>query len=229
MTVHARLRQIHRLATLVVGAQLLVWTLTGVAFSWFDFDAVRGRRDRAAPAPMVLDGLKIEVGEAIARARASAGAGAVATVELRSLFGRPVWAVGLAGGKTVLVDGRDGAIRPPVSADEAGRLARAASAAAPPVATVEAVSAAPDIDRPAWRVRLADARRTDVFVAIDDGAVLGWHNDHWRWFDRLWSLHVLGYVNRDNPAHVAMRILAALAALVAVSGALLLSSRRRPG
>jgi hypothetical protein len=46
----------------------------------------------------------------------------------------------------------------------------------------------------------------------------------------LWSLHVLGWVNRDNPAHVGLRVLGGLALLVALSGiALYLTSlgRRR--
>jgi hypothetical protein len=78
-----------------------------------------------------------------------------------------------------------------------------------------------------WRVRLADAHRTDVLIAPSTGKVLAFRNSSWRWFDRLWSLHVLGYVNRDHPSHVAMRVLAALALLAVVSGAALLVATRR--
>ena len=59
---------------------------------------------------------------------------------------------------------------------------------------------------------------------------LAWRNTHWRWFDRLWSLHVLGYIDRDSPAHVGLRILGGLALLVSLTGVALLVStwgRRR--
>jgi cobalt/nickel transport system permease protein len=73
-----------------------------------------------------------------------------------------------------------------------------------------------------WRVRLADAHATDVFVDPASGEVAAVRNRTWRWYDGLWSLHVLGWVKRDNPAHVPLRIFGGLALVVALSGVALL-------
>jgi hypothetical protein len=95
----------------------------------------------------------------------------------------------------------------------------------PPVASaafVRAAAEAPDLELPVWRVRLDDGRGTDVFVSPTTGAVVAWRNATWRRFDALWSLHVFGFVSRDNPAHWPLRLAAALALFVALTGAWIL-------
>jgi hypothetical protein len=167
----------------------------------------------------------------IAEAVAAAG-GAAVSVELRPLLGRPTYVVKHADDATVLVDAIDGKVRPPIDEAQARALATAAYRGSVGVASAEKLVRAgqePDLDPPVWRVRLDDPRATEVFVSPSTGAVLAWRNTDWRWFDRLWSLHVLGWANRDNPAHLAMRIAGALAITVSLSGAMLLinSFRRR--
>jgi len=225
-----RVRRLHRLATLVVGAQILIWTGTGFAFSWFNFDRVRGAGDRSAPPLLHTAEARITVDEAVVRAGATSS---VRGVELRPLLGRPVYAVSVDGKEPILVDAALGTIRAPLTADEASQVAREEGKDHPAVAEVALVQSerdAPDLPVPVYRVRLADAHATEVFVAPSTGKILAWRNQHWRWFDRLWSLHVLGWVSRDNPAHVGLRVLGGLALLVALSGvAILVTSlgRRR--
>jgi hypothetical protein len=217
------MRRLHRWATILVGAQILVWVTTGFAFSWFDFGAVRGTRDRA-PAPRILpDAVRIAPAEAIARA------GLAATqLELVPLLDGAVYVVAPPAGDPVMIDASTGLRRAPLSAEEAKAVARAAFVGTPAVSRAELLARADDLAGPVWRVRLADARATDVFVSARSGRVVAWRNDTWRWFDRLWSLHVLGWVSRDDPAHLPMRIVAALALTVAITGvALLVSTLRR--
>lgn len=221
-----RLRRLHRLATIVIGLQLLVWTATGVAFSWFNFATVRGEGERRTPPTLQLSDAKLSIEQALARA----GGRAVSGVELRSLGARVVYQLNIENADPLIIDARDGSVVEPVDAQLAGELGRAAHSGAPAVAEVALVSSrweAPDLALPVWRVRLADARRTEVFVAPSTGKVLAFRNSTWRWFDRLWTLHVLGYVNRDSPSHVPMRIVAALALLAVLSGGALLVARRR--
>jgi uncharacterized iron-regulated membrane protein len=223
-----RLRRVHRAATLVVGAQLLIWTFTGVAFSWFDFQAVRGAGDRAPAPSLPLDEVHLGAPQAVAAARPLRGARAVTAVELHARAGHPVWTIGFAGADEVVVDARDGAVLPALSDAEAAAIAVAAFARPVGVAETRRVHDPPDLEGDAVRVRLDDPRATEVYVSPSTGAILSWRNRVWRAFDRLWSLHVMGWVSRDNPAHGPMRIAAALAFLAALSGAALwLATRRR--
>ena len=87
-----------------------------------------------------------------------------------------------------------------------------------------------DLEVPVWRVRLDDGRGTEVFVSPATGKIAAWRNNAWRRFDALWSLHVFGFVDRDNPAHLPLRIAGGLALLVSLSGAWILAAhyaRRR--
>jgi hypothetical protein len=211
------------MAALLVGVPLVVWTVTGFAFTWFDFAAVRGAGDRVEAAPLSVGEVRVSLADAVARAGGQARA-----VELRSVGGRPTWIVD--GRRIDAVDGSAGA---PLDGAAAAAIARAAHRARPGVASATLLTSSrqePDLDLPVWRVRLDDGDGTDVFVSPATGAIVAWRNTTWRRFDALWSLHVWGFVSRDNPAHLPLRIAGALAMLASVTGAWMLAvhyARRR--
>ncbi len=221
------LRKLHRIATLLCGVQILIWTGTGFAFSWFNFDQIRGGADRAPAAPLLLEATKISVDEAVHRAQQ--GGDVLLSVELKPLAGHPTYLVRFAERPPLLIDAADGRVRSPLSLAESAAIAQANSRSRVGVASSMAVAAAPDLPKPTHRITLSDPRQTEVFVDPSSGEILAWRNTQWRWFDRLWSLHVLGYISRDHPAHPAMRLVGGLALVVAISGALLwiLTWRRR--
>ncbi|HEY1588077.1 MAG TPA: PepSY domain-containing protein, partial [Polyangia bacterium] len=198
------MRRLHRIATFVVGVPLVVWTATGFAFTWFDFAAVRGAADRVEPAPFAAADVHVPLGDAIARAGGSARA-----VELRAVAGRPTWIVD---GKRI--DAVDGTIGAALDRDAAMAIARAAHRGQPGVIDATLMTEArqaSDMDLPVWRVRLDDGHGTEVFVSPSTGAIVAWRNKAWRRFDAIWSLHVFGFVSRDNPAHLPLRIAGGLA------------------
>jgi hypothetical protein len=209
------MRKLHRIATVAVGIPLLAWTTTGFLFTWFDFAAVRGEADRVA-APVVRAG-DVRVGLADVLERAG---GSARSVELRSVGGRATWIVD---GKRI--DATDGVAGAPLGEREAAVIAVAAHRAHPAVGSIALLTrpgSVTDLELPVWRVRLDDGRGTDVFVSPATGAVVAWRNRAWRRFDALWSLHVFGFVNRDNPAQLPLRIAGGLALLASLSGAWLL-------
>ena len=216
------MRRVHRIATLAVGVPLLMWTATGFAFTWFDFAAVRGAGDRVESPSLQAADVRVGLAEVIGRA-----GGAVRAVELRSVAGRPTWIVD--GRRIDAVDGSAGAA---LDAQAASAIAQGAHRTRPPVQSVAWLTEsrqAADLEMPVWRVRLDDGHGTDVYVSPTSGAIVAWRNRAWRRFDALWSLHVFGFVNRDNPAQLPLRIVAGLALIVAASGAWILgdSWRRR--
>lgn len=209
------MRRLHRIATLVVGVPLVVWTVTGFAFTWFDFAAVRGAADRVDAPPLPVGDVRVSLAQAVARTGGSARSIALGAVE-----GRPVWII-----DGHRIDAVDGECLPPLGESDARAVARAAHRARPAVQAATLVTdtrQVPDVDLPVWRVRLDDAASTDVLVSPATGAIVGWRNSAWRRFDALWSLHVFGFVSRDHPAHLPLRIAAGLALLVSLTGAWIL-------
>ncbi len=217
------LRNGHLWLTVVIGIPILVWSVTGFLFSFTDFDSVHGDADRALPED--ASEARGDVAVAIARARSTSPGARVVQVRTRVLLGRVVHVVELAPPHGPVVVDDEGALRADVSADEAQRIAIAAyrgNVLANGADVVASHADAPNVPRPAYRVRLADPHHTDVFVSRSTGEIVAWRNDSWRAFDRLWSLHVLGFVSRSSPAHWPMRVVATLAALAAATGVALL-------
>jgi hypothetical protein len=208
-------RKLHFTATAILGVQLVAWALTGFAFTLFDFRVVRGTDDRAPEAVIDFASVRLRPGELVPDARD------VRAVHLKMLDARPVYEVLSAAGEPRLVDATDGTV---VAIDEA-RAARIATKAYRGDAHARHVERKDDEGKAIWVVHLDDARATDVAVDAATGDIAWWRNETWRAFDVLWSIHVLGYVNRHSPAHWPLRIVGFLAAIAAMSGAGLLLVR----
>lgn len=207
-------RRLHFAAILVVGLQVLVWTGTGFAFTFFDFQDVRGAYERAADRPEDLEMLEFD----LLRARAALGERKVTEVRCKRLAGRPVVEFRTPEG-AFLVEG-DRVISP-LTENTAVAVARRALKQPPGVrrAMLQAEKVAEyGMELPAWRVEFEDAKDTTIYVSPTTGEVLARRNRKWREFDLLWSLHVMGYIDRTNPATWPLRLTGGLALLVVLSG-----------
>jgi Na+-transporting NADH:ubiquinone oxidoreductase subunit F len=212
-----RWERVHRFATMIVGAQLVVWATTGFAFTLFDFRVVRGTDDRAPAMALDLASVRVSPAQAAAIAGASTS-GNVDALHLRMLDGRAVYEVAGA-----LVDASDGSL---LRIDDA-RAGRIATSAFRGPSTVVRVERRAEDERDVFFVHLGDARSTEIGVDATTGEVTSFRNRTYRLFDTLWSLHVLGYVDRHSPANWPLRIVGFFAAVAACSGAALLFVRLR--
>ena len=208
--------------TSVAGAQLVVWVATGFAFTCFDFEEVRGTKDRAPPAAVAFDRVRVRPEEA---ARAATAPGAVVqSVALKTVDGRPTYLVAFAGTHgEVLIDAEHGDVAA-VKRDAAARIAVGAYRG---VARARSIEPRREDGRDVFVVRLDDARDTEVTVDALTGDVATWKNRPYRFFDALWSAHVLGYLDRRSPANWPLRLVAFLAFAAVTSGVLLLLARLR--
>jgi hypothetical protein len=131
--------------------------------------------------------------------------------------------------RVVLADARNGAIRAPLTRDEAIAMAKASFA---PDADVLDVARLTDGDvgahheyrgrpLPAWRVRFAHDSRTSVYVSADEGTIVTHRNGGWRIFDALWMLHTMDYFGRDDFNNPLLRAVSLLALAVTATGYLM--------
>jgi uncharacterized iron-regulated membrane protein len=82
-----------------------------------------------------------------------------------------------------------------------------------------------DCALPAYRVALADAAGTVVYVDATTGDVTARRNDLWRTYDFLWSLHIMDYRGRESFNHLLIHAAACLAMATVLSGIVLLCVR----
>lgn len=227
---------LHRWIALVIFAQLSVWALTGAFFSLVSHQQLHGaRRDRGGAPALAVDGTVLGPAEVLRRLGAR-GVRGVTALELRPGRGGPYWLA--LRGETAFRLRADDASDAPVERAEAERVALEDQGGGA-VRSARLYTTSPPLEYrrkplPAWRVELADAARTAVWVDAARAVVTTRRTRIWRIYDFLWSLHIMDYWGRDDFHTPWMMAAAALAIAAVASGAALwitraMRARRRRG
>lgn len=212
-------RLTHRWLAVVIGVQLLVWTASGLYMTSMDLDFIHGDPlVRNLSTPVDVSRVAVVPADALA-----AHPGAQSLV-LRALPGidAVVYEVSDASG-TTLIDATTG-IRRALGRDEIARLARAYYAGPGTLQRIAFVEREPPIEvqaapLPLWRVDFDDWLETSLYVDPATGRLLTRRHRFWRWFDFLWSLHIMDYREREDVNNTLLRV-ATLGALTFVASGL---------
>ncbi len=226
------IRTTHRCLGLVIGVQLLLWTVSGFYFSWHTIEQVRGEHLTAGPRGLALtDTTFLSPGVVIAAlTRHVPDIEGIEHVALRSLLGEPVYEIMYyvkGDVRYALANACTGVFRSPISRDEAVAIARADFAPDAPVLAVEFIGAVGEDSEyrgrelPAYRVVFDHPSGTRVYVAAERGLVTARRNNTWRVFDFLWMFHIMDYKARDDINNMILRLMSILGVVTVLSGFLL--------
>lgn len=212
-------RRLHKWTGLVLGAQLLIWTVSGFMMAALDMELVAGGRAVELAQPPLP-----KPGGAWERLRRSPEGQSVERVGLHPMAGRYVYEVTASTG-TRLFDAESG--RPvSIDADAARRIAIADYRGAGSISSIsrlEAVTlAVRDHQLPIWKVEFGDQQGSTIYISGTNGRVLERRNDSWRWWDFFWMLHSMDYAHRTNFNHPLIVTLAIGAVWLAFTGIYLL-------
>jgi len=236
-------RRIHRWLGLLMALQIVLWMASGLYFSLFPIELIRGEhltRDAATLEPAQLaDAVPLD---AIRRAlSAHVGAGwRLDSLDLYPSAGRLYWrAQGQVDGqpfrRLLPLDGST--VVPELSAAAAERQAVSwLRVAADPLSSqwIEAGAGGHDLRGragPAWKVTFAEPEPLDLYLDPWTGELLARRTPRWRLFDFMWMLHIMDYDTREDFNHPLLQAAAVAGLLVALSGVVfwLLTRRRRSG
>ena len=204
------LRRWHRLVALVTSCQLLLWTLSGLYFAFIDIDYVRGHQFKRSPSLSQLDLSNLKVGLVSAKKvvirerRAGELVVGVQTDEgIQWLDEQGVPVASLTGPQALTLGAERTVIEPDqfqwVDIDMPGSEYRGAPL-------------------PLWRIWRAEDPDRVAYVDAMSGEVTVVRHDAWRWWDFLWSLHIMSYEDRDTIGTWLLRIFSLLALATAVLG-----------
>lgn len=231
-------RTTHKWLALIVGVQLVLWTASGSYMVVVDLDFIHGdtliRNERPLlAAPDTLFPLA-DVRQQYPDVRG---------IVLRALpdDGAPVYDVATAGGP-VLVDATSGERMSPLPEARVRALAQAYYAGSGSVVkssllTDDATkpSELQALPLPLWRVDFDDAFETSLYLQPETGHLVTRRHRFWRWFDFLWSLHIMDYGKRTDVNNRLLRFATLLGVTTAATGLWLvfysfafLQRRRRP-
>ena len=214
-------RTTHKWLALIVGVQLLLWAATGFYMVVVDLDFIHGdtlvRNERPR---LALQGAVIPPAELRRQFKDIQG------VALRALpdDGAPVYEVATAAG-TILVDAASGQRLSPLPEARVKALAQAHYAGPGRMAGASLLTddaAKPtelqETPLPLWRVNFDDRFATSLYLHPDSGRLVTRRHRFWRWFDFLWSLHIMDYQTRTDVNNPLLRFATALGATTAVTG-----------
>jgi uncharacterized iron-regulated membrane protein len=212
-------RRWHRFLGPLIGVQLLLWTLGGIYFSWFDLDNVHGDYERAAQA--VPDLRELPVAVSIKSLLESSKLARIEEVRLGTFLGRPVVRLYEDGDRVEMYDATSGEMLSPIGEAEARAVAAADFAPPGAIAAVQMVAEKEGEYKnavPAYRIRFDNWKRTHLYVHANTGLVTARRNAIWRGFDFLWMLHILDFRERENFNNWLLRILSLLSLITIASG-----------
>lgn len=231
---HFYIRKSHRYLGVILGVQFLIWTISGLYFSWTNIDEIHG--DFQHKQPRLLAGNIPLVSPVVAFAKGSNQPDSVRSIQLVAILGKPFYNLQFYSGKTLkrlLVDAITGEPRPAISREEAIQIAAESFLGEPTVKSVEYMTSTTGHHEyrgkplPAWAVTFDHPSNTTIYVSAEGGKVESFRNNMWRVFDFLWMGHTMDYQSRDNINNWLLRIFSAFGLLTILSGFVLfgISSR----
>ncbi|MDX1500156.1 MAG: PepSY domain-containing protein [Woeseiaceae bacterium] len=225
-------RKLHRWLGLAMAVQIVAWMASGLYFSLWPIEEIRGEHLTRAP------------DEVTTAQFASLPWPAATVVGLDEHFRAPwtlesvgvvackeaaCWRIrGRSEGKVFsrLVDA-DGQVLPALTESQAATVARGWLRGEGRVAGIEWIeTVAPDGEfrggrLPAWRVSFAEPESLSLYLDPWTGEILARRTARWRVFDFFWMLHVMDFSERDDFSHPLLQVAAALGLAVALGGLIL--------
>ncbi len=225
---HVWLAWVHRILGLMIGIQLLLWTMGGIVMSWLPLEKVRGEhreRPLSAASPAEDPVRRVLV--------LPKGVSAFDELRLTWRDGRLVWLRPVSHAHPAVYDALTGTPLAPLDEEGVRRLARAQYQGDARLASLKLIADPDDVPQeyrgplPVWQAVFADDEGTRFYLSPTSGRVLDVRNDIWRFYDFFWMLHIMDYETRENFNNSLLRAAAPTAFLMALAGWLLLFWRLR--
>ncbi len=220
----------HRWLGLVVGVQLLAWSVSGFTFTILDIDNVHGdfERNTDPPLPVRVDLAVVSPAEALAALADSGIPGdSVTHISLRERFGQTVYELFDAGRHPLgAVDAVSGEFIARISQDQARMAAQADFLPQAAILSIELLEGEPPSEfrggvMPVYRIIFDHPKKPHLYISPVTGKVLTRRNKPWRTFDFFWMLHIMDYRQRDNFNHWLLTAMSAIAIVTSASGLVL--------
>jgi uncharacterized iron-regulated membrane protein len=221
------LRKLHKWLGLLIGIQVVLWTVSGLMFAWLDHHEVMAEHSVHPPQPAVLGG-----GPAMAEPAVWLDEYAgrdIYEIRLVALLDQWLWRVETA--DSVELRGSDGG-RFALDETLVTRMAREHYQGTGELLSV-VFQPEPGLETrgagAVWQATFDDSGQTTLYFAAADGRLQATRNSTWRLFDFFWMLHTMDFEGRDNFNNPLVIAAGTGALWLSLSGLLLLtrSFRRR--
>lgn len=210
------IRKSHRYLGIFLGIQFLMWTISGMYFSWTNIDDIHGDQFRNMDyVPQAFDSLispsVIKISDGIR------------TIEIRDINSEPYYWIN----NKQLYDARTGEAKKTISEEEALSVAKNYMKEGLNVNNIQKIEKVDDYHEyrekllPAYVISYDTDEALKAYVSVTDAKFQTVRHRAWRWFDFLWMTHTMDYDTRDNFNTIVLRAFSLLGLITVLSGFLL--------
>lgn len=212
-------RQLHLWSSLLLGIQLIAWFASGLVMSVLPIEEVRGQHLRKALPPVNWQQVQLPPQQILAKYEVDS------TFSLSQRGSEPVYLV-TTGEQITAISALTGQALTPLSTNDITTFTRAQYQGSAELLTPEFLTEIPNEVRglapPIWRVNIADAEHSSLYLDPMTGLVQRVRTDTWRTYDFFWMLHIMDYQNREDFNHPLLMISTGSALAFSLSGVVLL-------
>ncbi|TQV78144.1 hypothetical protein FKG94_13780 [Exilibacterium tricleocarpae] len=217
-----RARKLHRRLNLIIGLQVLLWSVSGFYMVVVKLDFIRGNHlVQHLDTPLAGN-----TAELVPTTQLLNRFEQVESISLRSVLDHPHYILKAKAG-SYLIDAVSGTQRSPVDAAMATTLAQHYYSGDASVTEVTLISANPPSELysrslPLWRVNFDDRINTSFYIDPHTAQLITRRHDFWRIFDFFWMLHIMDYDDRSDVDNNLLRAAILLGIASLVTGTVLL-------
>lgn len=209
------IRKAHRYLGLFIGLQFLLWTVSGLYFSWTNLDDIHGDPFKRDIPSVAFDSLML--------GSSSFFSEKIHSLELVEILETPYYWIN----QTRLINANTGVVKNGITKNEALKISERhiVSGMKPKKVTlIETTDNHHEIrgkKLPLFAVEFEGDQRVVAYVSQKNGQFISVRHDAWRVFDFLWMTHTMDYQTRDDFNTLLLRLFSLFAVITVMSGFLL--------
>jgi hypothetical protein len=211
-----KIRKAHRYLGIFLGIQFLMWTISGMYFSWTDINEIHGdhfKKEIPEQATFLnlLGSSQLNIQEPIK------------SLELLEIADAPYYWIN----EQTLYNALTGLKKKELTKQEAIKVAESYMLDDLEFDQIQRIESVDDHHEyrgrplPAYEISYKTDENLKAYVAIENGAFQTVRHRDWRWFDFLWMTHTMDYQGRDNFNTIVLRAFSLLGLITVLSGFLL--------
>ncbi|WP_286815200.1 PepSY domain-containing protein, partial [Maribacter sp. UBA849] len=210
------IRKSHRYLGIFLGIQFLMWTISGMYFSWTDIDEIHGDQFKKQEQKQMVFSDLLGTGQLNSMQP-------IQSLELLEIAEEPYYWINEA----KLYNAKTGEGKEGITKEEAQEVAQRYMLPELKIAAIKRIEEVGNHHEyrgrplPAYEISYETPQNLKAYVAVENGAFQTVRHRDWRWFDFLWMTHTMDYQGRDNFNTIVLRAFSLLGLITVLSGFLL--------
>jgi len=224
------LRKLHKWLALIVGLQILIWSVSGLYMTIVDIDIIHGDHLVKEVSPTIISSGSINpIPQSILdEFDENDKNNALTNISLKNIAGKPYYQLD-AKRKRLLIEANSGEKPKEISKLKIEEQVKQFYAGNAELKLLELLKRYPGEiggrKKAVWQAQFDDVFNSTLYFDSLTGRLISKRTDLWRTFDFLWMLHIMDYQTREDIENNIFRLFAVLSLLFSFVGWLLLYLR----